>query len=100
MSDYPTEGELEKIETWQVDNLKAYHELMDFINSIWWSPDFGWRRFENTYTLATGGWSGNEDIIGALRHNQIFWMMYWKSSERGGKYVFKPIRDELYGKDC
>lgn len=37
--------------------------------------------------FATGGWSGNEDVIGAMEKT-MFWAMYWESSHRGGLYVF------------
>lgn len=63
---------------------------MDFIKPIWNYSDLEfWKRKGNTYWISTGGWSGNEDIIGTLRENQMFWMMCWYSSRRGGHYVFK-----------
>jgi hypothetical protein len=39
--------------------------------------------------VATGGWSGCEDVIGSMRRNTVWWMMYWHSSYRGGKFVFE-----------
>jgi len=44
---------------------------------------------EFTLSLSTGGWSGNEDIIRALKKNFIFWSMYWQMNRRGGHYQFK-----------
>jgi len=38
--------------------------------------------------IATGGWSGCEDIVEALMGN-IFGRMRWESSHRGGLHVFK-----------
>jgi len=38
--------------------------------------------------VSTGGWSGNEELIGAMRMNFILWSQWWWSSRRGGHYVF------------
>jgi len=37
--------------------------------------------------LHTGGWSGNEDIIEALKKS-YFWIFYWEKSVKGGHYYF------------
>ena len=42
-----------------------------------------------TWHVSTGGWSGHEDVISALRDNLMFWMLSWVSSTRGGHYVFE-----------
>lgn len=68
------------------------HALMECIRNAWWGADMNlFRRDGNTYTLITGGWSGNEDIIAALQES-MFWTLYWESSHRGGKHVF-VVRD-------
>lgn len=102
MSDdrYPTDEELQRITTWpHTDSLG----LMDFVRSVWWMPDWGWRQevkppeegdllHSEPYThfaISTGGWSGNESIIYALEANWMFWMMCWTQSRRGGHYVFE-----------
>lgn len=91
MSDYPTEEELEKIRNWDVNDNNV-SEFMAFVKSIWWMPDWGWREENGRYSISTGGWSGNEDIIGAMMSNRIFWLMFWEQSRRGGHYIFSPIR--------
>ena len=84
--DYPTEEELERIRTWKPTDCEG---LWDLIRSIWhWAPladvEGGmWR-------LATGGWSGNEDIVQAMNDNRVFWGLCWQRSERGGLHWFKP----------
>ena len=94
---YPTEEELEKIRTWPIvieSSLdEDFHELMSYVKELWWMPDWGWSydKETETYSLSTGGWSGNEDIIGALQENVMWWIMFWKSSRRGGHYEFSPI---------
>lgn len=87
---YPTDVALGMIRLWPNDDMP---NLFAFVKSIWWMPDWGWHEVEEegvtAYYLSTGGWSGNEDIIGAMRGNHIFWMYFWYSSRVGGHYVFK-----------
>lgn len=89
MARYPTNVELEAIREWD----KPHHELVDFIEEIWAYPEYfkkwnygGRLKIE----MHTAGWSGNEDILGALRESKsLFWMMYWQKEERGGHYWFE-----------
>jgi hypothetical protein len=93
MSDdeYPTEEELEQIRQWKIQTVDDGEKLLEFVKSIWWMPSFGWLQREGRYHLSTGGWSGNEEIIAALKENAIFWLMYWESSNRGGHYCFELL---------
>lgn len=87
MADYPTDEELDKIEKWDAKDSKG---LLDFVHSIWQYADVGsWKEKGKTYRITTAGWSGNEDIIRAMRVNNIFWIICWHLSARGGLYVFK-----------
>ena len=103
MSDYPTEEDLVRIETWPVDPpiTQAATEWLAFIQSIWWAGDWGWadperlRRTEGdyrqevmVYRSSTGGWSGNESIIASM-HKNVLWSLFWESSRRGGHYEFR-----------
>lgn len=83
-SNYPEEIQLEKLKKWDVINdLKGFLEYLEFL----WNTDFGDFVLENKeLTLITGGWSGNEDIIASIP--QMFNMVYWCFSERGGKHVY------------
>lgn len=38
--------------------------------------------------LATGGWSGNEDLIEALAANTVAWGATWRLSTWGGLHLF------------
>ena len=87
MDEYPSDGELKIATEYQVTN-DNFHIFMAYIKSIWWCPNWGWTRDEGTYRISTGGWSGNEDVIGALMRNSVFWLMYWKQSRVGGHYIF------------
>lgn len=81
---YPTEEELERIRTWPATD---HLGLMEYVESLWEYPDF-FNRDGHNWLVSTGGWSGNEDIIDAMRENTIFWSLRWYSSRRGGHYQF------------
>ena len=92
---YPTEEYLDTIKRWSFQD--DWHELMSFVELGWSYPDM-FMSTETTdmfddpvisYDLSTGGWSGNEDIIDALMSNQMFWLMCWCISKRGGYYQFQ-----------
>ena len=91
---YPTEEMLEKIEKWGAGE-GSYNDLMRFIKPHWkYSFEGYWSENEyeddgTEYSISTGGWSGNEDIIRALQSNWMFWSLYWMQSRRGGHYIFK-----------
>ena len=91
MGEYPEDEELEFIRKFEGN----YHDLMDYVNDIWKYADIGYYKTERIideiskkpqteYSLSTGGWSGNEEIIEAMMDNPLFWMFCWYSSKRGG----------------
>ena len=91
---YPTDETLDTIRTWPFGDFTG---LMRFCAKAW--SDYGWFephkvRFDDplestvTWACATGGWSGNESIIGALQDNFGFWMACWSCHARGGYYEF------------
>lgn len=84
-SGYPTEETLVLIKTWPHEDFLA---LMEFVQEAWRYPEYIERDGDFFY-LATGGWSGNESLIGALQENFTFWAFCWEQSHRGGKFVFK-----------
>ena len=97
MSEYPTESELKKIRNWEGDLLDLAH----YVISLWSYPDraklykgkdFFGKSIKKLY-LSTGGWSGNEGIMGALQRNFMFWSLCWVQSKRGGHYWFEFRRE-------
>ncbi len=82
---YPTDKDLDFIKNWDIKDISG---LIEFLESIWWMADWGFKQLGNKLELHTGGWSGNESIIGALQQT-MFWMMTWQKSERGGHYWFE-----------
>ena len=98
---YPTASTLSEIELWLHTD---YTGLMKYVRRAWHFDDWGWRqekekndlgRRVRRYHISTGGWSGNEQIISSLMRNQMFWMVCWLQSRRGGHYIFEvPINKE------
>ena len=91
---YPSEETLDAIRNWPFEKLS---ELFDFIGEGWEWGDKMWIREGNKITANTGGWSGNESLIGALGDNFIAWSLCWVLSSRGGHFEFE-IR-EIKGKE-
>jgi len=88
---YPDEKSLEEIKKWDILK-QGVQGLLDLVKENTNTPDWSFSitgkrvlRFE----YHTGGWSGNEDVISALRRNLLFWPMFWQKSVRGGHYYFK-----------
>ena len=80
---YPTNKSLQQIAKYK----GSYRELMKEVAFLFG----GYGRCEvdgNTWKVATGGWSGCEDVISAMRANSIFWAICWQLSKRGGYYEF------------
>lgn len=93
---YPTQEELNKISHWNIVDNKEMLDFLSYIEQLWWTPEWGFEvkgKKVISLELHTGGWSGNEDIIGALQNNFIFWSMFWQKSVKGGHYYFKiPLK--------
>ena len=95
--EYPTDEELSRITDWDILK-EGVRPLIEYIQSLWWMPEWGFvlrdgytrwnRRHAKKLELHTGGWSGNESIIGALQQNWLFWSLFWEKSEVGGHYWF------------
>lgn len=98
---YPDEHDLDVIREWECKTADDLHNLFIYIESRWWMPDWGWWQFtdgkgQTFFHVATGGWSGNEDLIAALQDNFIAWHLCFEALHRGGHYIFRIPAD--YGK--
>lgn len=106
---YPTEEALDIIANWWIapdgkfDYTKTFPELMEFIKTLWYAPDYGWQEKEEPHEIwskkivkrwyiSTGGWSGNEDIIRAMQKADWGWTLNWVQSRRGGHYIFEEYQ--------
>ena len=91
---YPTDATLDAIEHWNIQNLDHCKDLIDFCIEAW---EYDTQRSANLYIFNTGGWSGNESIIDAMKKNYVFWLFAWKTSTRGGHFEFElrhPPKEE------
>jgi len=99
---YPTEETLKVIREWPFREEPDFRGLLAYVRKAWKYADgdgwHGWDEEDATdhldkpcrrYSISTGGWSGNEDLIAALRKHPIFWILCWQRSERGGHFVFE-----------
>jgi len=95
---YPTQETLAEISTWSFG--RGHRKLLEFASRAF-HPSYGrlepsesklpqeWHEDdEETWVAVTGGWSGNEEVISALRDNIGFWWTRWRVSVAGGYYEF------------
>ena len=80
---YPLLRTIRKIEAWPDSDLIG---LMKFVSAIWWgAPPV---RRGRQFSFSTWGWSGNEEIIDAMKRNRMLMALCWVSSRRGGHHRF------------
>lgn len=87
---YPTDAALDLITGFT----GTHAELFALVRMLW-SP-YGVMHVaptddgsEISIVLATGGWSGNESIIGALENSFYVQMRLWHSATRGGRHEYR-----------
>jgi hypothetical protein len=114
---YPTNTTLSKVKKWKIKDYKDLLAMFEYIRENWWAADWGFSqesidvdleyganeskaicKRQHTFRLSTGGWSGNEDMIRAMRENFLFWHMTWQVHRAGGHYEFMVQELEFIGK--
>lgn len=96
---YPTQEFLEWIDDYNI-LFNGIHALVDAIEPNWRYGDkyFVKKKPRNGYfklELHTGGWSGNEEILSALR-SKFMWNYFATEWKAGGHYYYKfPTKDIL-----
>jgi hypothetical protein len=100
---YPTEKTLERIQNFnplnplKEDTFKDVFEFVEYLCGNWvngYPPE--WNKETGCLQLSTGGWSGCESVIAALKATPFpsFWTLYWYQSRVGGHFWFKVRRIE------
>jgi len=88
---YPDERDLERIKSYSLME-GSIEELLQLIvdnsNYSGAGPCQSTVRRGQYFEYHTFGWSGNEDVIDAVRSNFMFWALAWVCSYRGGHYYF------------
>jgi hypothetical protein len=100
---YPTEATLQALKDWPVSEP---NKALDFIAAAWhWDGNVSrnlsaaeaelvWARPDNSFLrFATGGWSGNEELIAAFRTNTNY-ALTWCLSARGGLHIFRYLPEK------
>ena len=90
---YPTEEALDKLRKWPMEDAVGW---LEEARSLWYYPSHAKMEYRTSpfgkpevfWTFATGGWSGNEEVISAMRENHILWAFTWQLSARGGYFEF------------
>ena len=95
---YPTEETLERLRTWPITDAAA---ALDFVAAAWHWPNgvsrelrlqeaelLFWKPSDRFLRFATGGWSGNESLIDALKQSQVA-ALTWRLSSAGGLHIFQ-----------
>jgi hypothetical protein len=90
---YPTEETLGRIRAFNPLKDDPF-DFVEYLCENWvngYPPD--WNK-AGDLQLSTGGWSGCESIIAALKETPFpsFWSLYWYQSRVGGHYWFKVRR--------
>jgi hypothetical protein len=92
---YPTDYTLKTITEWTSKEWshEDFAEFMAYVQQCWrYQPEYFEEREPGKWYVSTGGWSGNESIIGAMRRNFIFWSLHWVVHRRGGHFQFEARR--------
>jgi len=90
---YPTDETLEEIKNW---NTSDFHGLAARLTSLWRYENYvKWNPEEQVLDISTGGWSGHEELIGAIP--SLWRLNYFYSLRRGGHYVFAKEPSSLLG---
>lgn len=82
---YPDDDELKRIEGWPHTDIPG---LLNYVRELWHWPNGAWIEGDK-HCFATGGWSGNESLIAALKNNFMFLAACWQLSKRGGYFEFE-----------
>lgn len=97
---YPTQQFLDMISTWPYENtvdlFKTLHSVWQHRYLTFWTESVKDHTNDDVVHLhiSTLGWSGNEDMMRALKDNYIVWGIHWYSHIRGGHYVFEFSEQE------
>jgi hypothetical protein len=92
-----------EIEGWPIHTFADVERLLEFVADCW-NTDYGTvmqelvpceaslvhsEEGDRFYRFATGGWSENEELIGALNQNNLARAFAWCLSARGGLHIYR-----------
>ena len=91
---YPTEEFIDFIKKFDAKTMSIF-DFIELWRANWWMPDWGFhikRKYKGIVRIlvSTGGWSGNEETISAIKSN--FWLrqlLGYYQWNTGGHYKFR-----------
>ncbi len=99
---YPTEWTLKMLEQWPHEDAQG---ALEFMRKAWNWDDHVSNELKPEeakvvhaddgdlyFRFATGGWSGNESLIGAFEENIVCYSLTWCASVRGGLHIFRVTK--------
>lgn len=99
--EYPSRESVDGLAALYLTDYAACEAVLAHLQSIWrWGDYFkrgparrppgrkGWLP-RRRWRVSTGGWSGHEELIDALREAPGFWALCFWSEHRGGHFVFE-----------
>lgn len=95
---YPTEETLKEIENFGLGMyLEKLPDYLALVTEWFRCPNWKYNRKTGCLQISTVGWSGNEDILTAMKHND-FWTYFWYQSQTGGHYWFRLYQFDTEGR--
>ncbi|HKB36839.1 MAG TPA: hypothetical protein VKD72_10310 [Gemmataceae bacterium] len=101
---YPTDETLALIKHWPYQDAAG---CLDYVKAAWHYPDWATHdlnageasvvraeKGEKYLRLATGGWSGNEELVIALEDNHMMRAVTWRLDARGGLHIYQYPNDD------
>jgi hypothetical protein len=83
---YPIEEDVAALKAWS-GSLEHVHEVLDAVGEYLESCGYGsFTKRGDYWRFATGGWSGCEEVIGAIP--PLVHALAWRSSHRGGLHIY------------
>ena len=76
MDGYPDDALLERIRQWDIHDKRGVLELLV---EEWYYPERAREVRPGLFAFSTGGWSGNEDLLGALYESKPWFVMAWNA---------------------
>ena len=101
-SGYPTGRTCTRLKKWPHEDVLG---ALKFMQAAWYYPEMVSNELtpeeakvvhaddgDLYFRFATGGWSGNEELISAFEANQMCMALSWCASIRGGLYIFRVTK--------
>ena len=83
---YPIEEDVEALRHW-VGPVEEVPAVLDAVGEYLTASGYGSAKKRGDYwRFATGGWSGCEEVIGAMP--LLVYSLAWRSSHRGGLHIY------------